>query len=64
MPIIRVEMVPGRSIEQKRELAAVFTREMVRVTGCSEGGVTVIFEETSKQNWAVGGQLFSDRYPD
>jgi len=64
MPIIRVEMFPGRTPEHKRELARALTGEMVRVTGCGEAGVNVIFEETSKDNWAAGGQLYSDRFPD
>src|SRR3546814_3303009 len=31
MPIIKVEMLKGRTLEQKRELADVMTREYVRI---------------------------------
>ncbi len=34
MPIIRVEMFEGRSIEQKKELVASLTKETARITGC------------------------------
>lgn len=64
MPIIRVEMFPGRTTGQKRDLAQALTDEMVRITGCSAASVNVIFEETSKDNWAAGRQLYSDRFPD
>jgi 4-oxalocrotonate tautomerase len=64
MPIIRVDMLEGRSLEQKREIAAVFTRELVRITGCTEAGVTVLIDDYKKDNWAIGGALMADRYPD
>ncbi len=31
MPIVRVELFEGRSVQQKRELVEVFTREMARI---------------------------------
>ncbi len=41
MPMIHVEMLEGRSLEQKRELAEVFTREMARICGCSPTGINI-----------------------
>ncbi|MGA1597639.1 MAG: 4-oxalocrotonate tautomerase [bacterium] len=64
MPIIRVEMFSGRSVEQKQELVEALTREMVRITGCSEGSVHVVLEDVPKENWGIGGQLCSRKYPD
>lgn len=60
MPIIRVEMYEGRTIEQKRELAEVLTRESCRILRCSPDQVHVVIENISKENWALGGKLASD----
>ena len=60
MPIIRIEMVAGRTAEQKRELAEALTRETVRIAGTSPCSVMVIIEDVAKENWAVGGKLLSD----
>ena len=64
MPIIRVEMLEGRSVEQKRELSEVFTRELARISKCSTEGVVIVIDEVKKENWSVGGQLFTDKYPE
>lgn len=64
MPIIRVEMWTGRSLEQKRELVDVLSRETARISGCGIESVYVIIDEVSKDNWGAGGQLCSDKYPE
>lgn len=64
MPIIRVEMFEGRSKEKKRELAQALTDEMVRITGVGEASVNVIIDEIKKENWAAGGELYADKFPD
>lgn len=63
MPIIRVEMLEGRSVEKKRELVATLTRETARIAGCSEDSIYVVIEDVKKENWGVSGQLLSDKYP-
>ncbi|NDV25308.1 4-oxalocrotonate tautomerase DmpI [Desulfovibrio sp. JC010] len=64
MPVIKVEMFEGRSIEQKRELVEVFSKEMARITGCSVESIYVVIDEVKKENWGAGGELCSDKYPD
>ncbi|MGH8446467.1 MAG: 2-hydroxymuconate tautomerase [Solimonas sp.] len=64
MPIIRIEMLEGRTREQKRELAEVLTREFARICGGRSEAITVVIDDVVKENWAVGGQLLSDKYPD
>ena len=64
MPIIRVEILPGRSVEQKRELVEVLTRETARIAGCSEQSIYVVIEDVRKENWGVGGELCFDKFPD
>lgn len=64
MPIVRIEMWEGRTLEQKRELVAVYTREMARITGCSEASIYVVIDDVKKENWGAGGLLCSDKYPE
>ena len=60
MPIIRVEMWPGRSHAQKQEIARGITEVMVNVAKSSSEATIVIFEDIPKENWAQGGSLASD----
>lgn len=64
MPIVRVEMLQGRSTEQKSELVKALTDDMVRITGCSAEAVFVVIEDVAKENWGIAGQLCSEKYPD
>jgi 4-oxalocrotonate tautomerase len=64
MPIIRVEIFEGRSVEQKRELVEVLTAETARIAGCSPESIYVVIDDVKKENWGVGGMLCSDKYPD
>ena len=61
MPIIRVEMLAGRSIEQKRNLAAKLTDSFVETCDVKKEAVSVIITEVEADNWAIGSQLVSDR---
>ncbi len=60
MPIVKVEMWPGRTHAQKAELAQLITEAIVTVAHTTPEATTVIFEEVPKENWAVGGILASD----
>lgn len=64
MPIIRVEMWEGRSLDQKRELVETLTREMARIAQCDPDSIYVVLDEVRKENWGAGGKLCSDKYPD
>ena len=60
MPIVRIELLEGRSMEQKRAAAEAVTRELARTCGCKAENVHVIFCDTAKSDWALGGTLLSD----
>ena len=60
MPLIKVEMFPGRTLEQKREFAQAITREASAILKCEPGAVDVIFAEIQKDDWATGGKLWSE----
>ncbi len=60
MPVVRVEMWPGRTQSQKAELARVITEAVVTVAHTTPESTIVIFEDIAKENWAVGGVLASE----
>jgi len=60
MPIIRVEMWPGRTHAQKQELARVITETVVTIAHTTPEATIVVFEDIAKENWAQGGVLASD----
>ncbi|MBN9218323.1 MAG: 2-hydroxymuconate tautomerase family protein [Mesorhizobium sp.] len=64
MPIIRVEMFTGRTVEQKRQLSKALTESFISVCGGKPQSVHIIIEDVSKGDWAIGGELCSDLYPD
>jgi len=63
MPTIRVELFEGRTAQHKAALAREITDACVRVLGGSADGVDVLFFEMSRQDWATGGTLWSDKAP-
>ena len=60
MPIVRVEMWPGRTLAQKRELARVITDAMVNIAHTTADATIVIFEEIAREDWAQAGKLASE----
>jgi 4-oxalocrotonate tautomerase len=59
MPIVRVEMWPGRTQAQKAELARIITEAMVTIAHTTPESTIVIFDDVAKENWAVAGVLSS-----
>ena len=60
MPIYRVEMLEGRTSEQKKKLAEAITRVSVEILGGQPDSVNVIINEIKRENWATGGKLWSE----
>lgn len=61
MAIIHVEMLEGRSVEQKRRLAAELTDAIVRCCGATRSAVRVVIADVPATNWSSGGELVADR---
>jgi 4-oxalocrotonate tautomerase len=60
MPVITVEG-SRFSIEQKRELAKVLTKETSRIMNIPEPAFTVFIKDNARDCIGVGGTLLSDR---
>lgn len=59
MPLIRIEMFPGRDPEQKRQIAEGITRLLHDTAGINPAATTIIFQETAPQDWFVAGQSYA-----
>jgi 4-oxalocrotonate tautomerase len=60
MPVIQITISQGRSVEQKRELIGVLTRETARIMNTEEEKVRILIYEVSKENWGDAGVLGLD----
>jgi 4-oxalocrotonate tautomerase len=61
MPILRLEMHPGRTLEQKRAFVREVTRVSVETLACPPESVDVVIVEVSREDWAKAGKLIADK---
>jgi 4-oxalocrotonate tautomerase len=59
MPIVRVEMLAGRSPELKQRLAAEMTALVARLCNSDPSHIYVMFSDVQPQDWAVAGKVFA-----
>ena len=64
MPIVRIEMLPGRSLAQKRELVRVLTDAVCNIAHTRPEDTLVLFSEYSVEDWASDGKLYIDQEAD
>ena len=60
MPIVRIDMWPGRTKAQKAELARVITDAVVNIAGTTPDQTIIIFQDVAKEDWAQAGILASE----
>jgi 4-oxalocrotonate tautomerase len=63
MPLVRIEIWPGRTREEKNTLIRNVTDAVVTSIGCPEQAVEVLLYEVEQANWAQGGVCHADRHP-
>ena len=56
MPIVRIELLQGRTPKVKNELIARVTDAVVTSLGVDPDQVRVLLYELPPEHWAVGGQ--------
>ena len=61
MPTYHIEMMEGRTIEQKKQLVAELTRVSVGILGGSPESVDILITDVKRENWATGGKLWTER---
>ncbi|MCS3844898.1 tautomerase family protein [Microbacterium sp. AK031] len=60
MPNIRVELLPGRTVDQRRAFAEAVTLAAVEALGAQREHVRIMFEEVAADLVANGGVLASE----
>ncbi len=61
MPILQVELLKGRTTEQKRDMAEKVTQALVETVNCKREDVKIIIREMEREDYATGGVLMSDK---
>ena len=64
MPVVRIEMLPGRSLAQKRELVRLITDAVCATLHTRPEDTLVLFSEYSVEDWASNGKLYIDQEDD
>jgi len=60
MPTYHIEMLEGRTIEQKKKLAEAITRVSVEILGGQPDSVDILITDVKPENWSTGGKLWSE----
>ena len=63
MPTYHIEMMEGRTVEQKKKLVQEITRVTVEVLGGSPDTIDILITDVKRENWATGGKLWSEPRP-
>lgn len=60
LPVIRVEFLPGRTLDKKRALARGLAHAAAEILHVPVGRIRTILFEKEREDWARGGQLIAD----
>ena len=60
MPILQVEILKGRTVEQKREMVRKVTDAVTETLNCPKEAVSIIIREMEWENYAKAGVLRVD----
>ena len=61
MPFIAVHIARGRPLEKRRRLAMAISDAVTEILELEKGATQVLIHEHDRDNWAVGGELLSER---
>lgn len=65
MPIIRVEMLKGRSPELKKKIARELVDGFIRGAGGGKPeAFNVVFADVEKDDWVSGYETMREKHPD
>jgi len=60
MPVVKIDMLEGKTAEQKEKLAKSLMNAFEE-NKIPKEWVTIIFNESPVENWAVGGEMLSEK---
>jgi phenylpyruvate tautomerase PptA (4-oxalocrotonate tautomerase family) len=57
MPLVQIDLFPGRTVAQKQEIARLIIQAFVATLGSEREDVTVVFRNIARADWFVGDRL-------
>lgn len=60
MPIVQIDLLEGRTYEQKKAMVEKITEALMETAGASRESISIIIRDMPKQNYAKAGQLASE----
>ncbi|MGE4240572.1 2-hydroxymuconate tautomerase [Ramlibacter sp.] len=60
MPIANIQMIEGRTAEQKKAVIEKVTAALVEATGAPKETIRVLITELPKDNWGIAGVTARD----
>ena len=61
MPFIAIHIARGRPLEKRRRLIAAITDAVTEILELEKDATQVLIHEHDRENWAIGGELLSER---
>lgn len=61
MPHVTVQLLDGRTSDQKRAAAKAITDAIVETLGAPRESTVVVFQDISRDSWSRAGTLVADR---
>ena len=61
MPFVAVHIARGRPLEKRRRIAVAITDAISEILELERGQTQVLIHEHDRDNWAIGGELLSER---
>lgn len=59
MPLIQIQLFPGRSDDKKSELARAITKACQSVLGAKPEDVEILFSAIEPRDWFVAGESYA-----
>jgi 4-oxalocrotonate tautomerase len=57
VPYVKIELLEGRTTEQKAAVAKAVTEALVNHANSKPEAVEIVFVDVKRENWASGGKL-------
>ena len=56
MPLVKIDMWKGRTVEQKEKMIQSVTKAVCDSVGCPKEAVWVVLTDVDKENWGISGE--------
>ncbi|WP_341322214.1 4-oxalocrotonate tautomerase [Solibacillus sp. FSL H8-0523] len=60
MPIVQIQLLEGRSAEQKRHIIYEMTETLARVADAPKESIRIIIQEIPLDHWGIAGETMTE----